>query len=238
MRASRNAMKLVPLAFVIVASGIVGSPGVFASTGGGSPVAPAFAAVDSGAGSAVTPGTRASAPEDAPLHAVERPDTSRGEGATDSREEVKREMERIGQAEVPGQREWERRKSPRVAMVSSMILPGLGQLYNGRRIKTMLAVGAFTYYLGTAWFEEKDAQRSKKARDAYDPGSFDWRTEDAWYQFHKQNSQDFLWWSGAVWLISVLDAFVDAHLYDVRSVKPAVVRADGHATYVGLSMDF
>lgn len=165
-------------------------------------------------------------------------DTVGGALYSGSKESIKQEMARIGQKEVAGTREWERRKSPTVAMVSSMVLPGLGQLYNGRRIKTIIAVGAFSYYLGTAWFEHKEAERSLKARDALDPDTFEWSEEDAWYQFHKETSRDYLWWSGAVWLISVLDAFVDAHLYDVRAVKPAVMRESGGAKYIGFSMGF
>jgi hypothetical protein len=165
-------------------------------------------------------------------------DTSGGASGADSKESIKREMARIGQAEVPGEREWERRKSPTVALVSSMVLPGLGQLYNGRRIKTIIAVGAFSYYLGTAWLQQKEAQRSLKARDALDPDTFEWREEDAWYQFHRESARDYLWWSGAVWLIAALDAFVDAHLYDVRAVKPEVIQERGGAKYIGFSISF
>jgi hypothetical protein len=166
------------------------------------------------------------------------PDTSRGSSGSDSKESIKREMARIGQAEVPGEREWERHKSPTVALVSSMLLPGLGQLYNGRRIKTIIAVGTFGYYLSSAWFEQKDAQRSLKRRDALDPDTFEWREEDAWYQYHKESARDYMWWSGAVWLIAALDAFVDAHLYDVRAVKPGVVQESGDTKYIGFSMNF
>jgi len=165
-------------------------------------------------------------------------DTSGGALDTDSKEAIKREMARIGQSEVPGEREWQRHKSATVATASSMALPGLGQLYNGRRIKTIIAVGVFTYYLGRAWLEQKDAQRSLKARDALDPDTLEWREEDAWYQFHRESAKDYLWWSGAVWLITALDAFVDAHLYDVRAVKPAVVQESGGAKYIGFSVSF
>jgi len=166
------------------------------------------------------------------------PDTSGGSPDIGSKESIKREMARIGQAEVPGARQWERQKSPTVAVVSSMVLPGLGQLYNGRRIKTVIAVGAFSYYLGTAWLEQKEAQRRLKARDALDPDTFEWSEEDAWYQFYKESARDYLWWSGAVWLIAALDAFIDAHLYDVRAVKPAVVRESGDTKYIVFSLDF
>jgi hypothetical protein len=166
------------------------------------------------------------------------PDTARGAAATDSKESIKREMARIGQAEVPGEREWQRRKSPTVAVVSSMMLPGLGQLYNGRRIKTVIAVGVFSYYLGRAWLEQKDSQRWLSERDSFDANTAEWREADVWYQFYKESAKDFLWWSGAVWLICALDAFVDAHLYDVRSVKPELAVEKDGARYVGFSVSF
>jgi hypothetical protein len=165
-------------------------------------------------------------------------DEEAGQKTEIERQEIKKEMARVGQKEVPGQKRWEREKSPRVAMLSSMLVPGLGQLYNGRRLKTMIAVGVFTYYLGTSWFEQKKSQEHLVARDALRPGSIDWRNQDILYQFHKENAVTYLWWSGAAWLITVLDAFVDAHLYDVRAVTPAVVRGTGDTKYIALSVGF
>jgi hypothetical protein len=155
-----------------------------------------------------------------------------------NKREIKEEMARIGQGEVPGARRWEREKSATVAMVSSMVLPGLGQLYNGRRIKTIVAVGAFTYYLGTAWLEQKEGVEHLKTRDSLRPYTIDWQNEDILYQFHKENAVTYLWWSGAVWLITVLDAFVDAHLYDVRAVTPKVVLGAGDTKYIAFSIGF
>jgi hypothetical protein len=151
---------------------------------------------------------------------------------------IKREMARVGRSEVPGAHRWEREKSATVAMVSSMVLPGLGQLYNGRRIKTAVAVGVFTYYLGTAWLEQKNSQEHLKTRESLTPLSVAWLNEDILYQFHKENAVTYLWWSGAAWLITVLDAFVDAHLYDVRAVTPAVTQGTGGTRYVALSIGF
>ncbi len=155
-----------------------------------------------------------------------------------SREELKQQMARIGDAEVPGVRQWERKKSPRVAMVCSMVLPGLGQLYNGRRYKTIIAAGAFTYYLGTAWIERKKSQEYLNEREGYPAGSIEWKNADLFYVFHKENAVTFLWWAGAVWLINVLDAYIDAHLYDVRSVTPSLSRGTDGTKYVALSFGF
>ena len=152
-----------------------------------------------------------------------------------SREQVKEEMNLYGGAEVPGLRQWQRRKSPRVAMFSNMVLPGLGQLYNGRRLKTVAMVSLITSYTANIIVEHKRAQRRLKARDMLDPDTFAWREEDLFYQFHRENSKDYMWWTGAVWLIGVLDAFIDAHLFDVREVDPTIFAGSNNQKYVGLS---
>ncbi len=188
-------------------------------------------------------GETSSVPGPPPGFAESRPDTVREVGGIGERKEIRRreikgEMARVGREEVPGLRRWEREKSPKVAMVSSMLLPGLGQLYNGRRLKTMIAVGVFSYYLGTAWFEEKKAQEYLVTRDMLPPNTIVWKNQDILYQFHKENAVTYLWWSGAAWLITVLDAYVDAHLYDVRAVTPVVVRGAGDTKYIALSIGF
>jgi hypothetical protein len=152
--------------------------------------------------------------------------------------ELKEELARLGASEIEGTREWERKKSPTVAMLSSMALPGLGQLYNGRRYKTILAAGFFTFYMGYAWLEAKQADVRETARDQYPVGSLEWRQENLFYEFHRDNARTFLWWAGAVWLISALDAYVDAHLYDVRNVTPTAFRGADDVNYLALSFDF
>lgn len=163
---------------------------------------------------------------------------SAGAGAARDKAPIKDELARIGAREVPASRQWQRQKSPKVAILSSMALPGLGQLYNGRRYKAMIATGVFTYYMGTAWFEQKKSQEYLVARDALPPNTIDWQNQDILYNFHKDNAVTYLWWSGAVWLISVLDAYIDAHLYDVRSVTPTIARGAGDTKYVGISFGF
>ncbi|UCG50823.1 MAG: hypothetical protein JSW58_11520 [Candidatus Latescibacterota bacterium] len=157
---------------------------------------------------------------------------------TENKRELKKNMARLGASEIEGTKKWERRKNAKVAMLCSMVLPGLGQLYNGRRFKTVLAVGAFSFYAGHAILDKKESDRRKKARGTHPYKSFPWRQEDLFYEFYKENSRTYAWWAGAAWLIIVLDAFVDAHLFDVRAVTPMVVRGDGDANYLALSIDF
>jgi hypothetical protein len=151
---------------------------------------------------------------------------------------MKQNLRMISREEVPGRKQWERKKSPRVAMFSSMLLPGLGQVYNGRRIKTIIMIGASGFYMSNIWLEHKNAQRRKKARDSHPPDTVEWRTENLWYDFHKEQTKDFAWWSGAVWIIGVLDAYIDAHLYDVRAYRPAREGNGDQTDYLTVNFSF
>ena len=151
-------------------------------------------------------------------------------------EQLKQTMAVVGLEELPGLRQWQRDKSARIAVLSSMVLPGLGQVYNGRKWKAGIAFGLFTFYMGTALVEQKEATAAEDARNSFPEGSSDWNLADSYYQFHKKNSIDNVWWAGAVWFISLLDAFVDANLYDVRAVDPKVFKGSNGKNYVGFSI--
>jgi hypothetical protein len=159
------------------------------------------------------------------------PDTVRVQTPQD----LKNTMATVGLNEVPGLKEWERQKSAKVAVLSSMVLPGLGQAYNGRKWKAAIFGGLFTFYAGTAWVEYKKSEDYLNLRDGLPAGSLPWEEVDRFYQFHKENAKDFMWWAGAVWFFGLLDAFVDAHLYDVRAVDPAIFKSSGGQKYLGLS---
>ncbi|NIM19120.1 MAG: hypothetical protein GTO51_01920 [Candidatus Latescibacteria bacterium] len=165
--------------------------------------------------------------------------------------ELKRELQMIAQEEAPGKHLWERKKSPRVAMFCSMAVPGLGQLYNGRRIKTMLMVGLSGFYMSQIWLKHKQANRREKIRDQFieirdqfPKFSPEWLVQNrqvgfhqSYVDFYKEQTKDFAWWSGAVWLIGVLDAYVDAHLHDVRSYRPTTKSSSG-TSYLTVTISF
>lgn len=172
--------------------------------------------------------------EPASAVAVEgRNDTTR----VHSDEDLKKAMATVGLNELPAGREWERQKSAKVAVMSSMLMPGLGQAYNGRKLKAGVFMGLFTFFASSSYVERKTSQEFLSARDSYPTGSQEWHDNDLYYEFHRTNAGDFLWWAGAVWFIGLLDAFVDAHLYDVRAVDPTIFKGSGGQKYVGLSYD-
>ena len=156
---------------------------------------------------------------------VQKPLAAQGHVNTAEKDELKKTLTQLGSREVPGLKQWQRKKVPKVALFSSAALPGLGQLYNGRRIKVGLAAGLFTVYMGGAWFHWRDAQSWTAYRDnlldaGVPEGDSNIRLSNQQIEFHKESSRDFLWWSAAVWIINVLDAWIDAHLFDLRVFTP------------------
>ena len=75
-------------------------------------------------------------------------------------------------------------------------------------------------------------EREKIVRDSYPWGSSEWDYHDRWVTEYGERSVDWIWWSGAVVLAIVVDAYVDARLDDMRFKVEA--RADGEIVGMGL----
>ena len=138
----------------------------------------------------------------------------------EERQKMKEEMERIGTNKAFGDTQWEQQKSARTAVLLSALYPGLGQLYNGRRWKTVIYAGLGTVMLANAIILYKESVRAEDTRDTYPDQTDEWDYYDQLSTLYREDAISFLWWYGAVWFIGMLDAYVDAHLYDVREVKP------------------
>jgi hypothetical protein len=130
---------------------------------------------------------------------------------------IKRRLRREAVPEIPGEKRWQREKDSRVAMLSALAFPGLGQLYNGRRFKAVLALGWEAFYVWKIYTEDREAMRSLARRDRARFGSLDYRYHDAFYQFHKAVRLDYVWFMGAFMLFNLVDVYVDAHLFDFRT---------------------
>ncbi len=148
------------------------------------------------------------------------PGTLTGQTTAETPEEVKAMLERMGSSEVAGTTEWERKKNPKVAMLCSALLPGLGQTYNGRRLKVGLMVGFSYYYFSRTWLNWRSYEASIARRDTLPPGSSAYKQENQRADFWKEEARTYLWWSGAVWVVGLLDSWIDAQLYDVREYTP------------------
>jgi hypothetical protein len=88
-------------------------------------------------------------------------------------------------------------KSPTSAIIQSALLPGLGQLYNGKLFKAILVLGGEIALGGNAvYYNQYQVQSS---------------STDEW-EFYRNLKSRFLWWLFAVHLLNVIDAYVDASL--------------------------
>ncbi len=128
------------------------------------------------------------------------------------------ELKSILGAETAGfaGKEYRQRRSGRVAMLCALAFPGLGQMYNEKPVKAAIAMGAETFYTLMIYQNRRLWSREQRIRDRYPVDSSDWRFHDAWVTEYWERSVDWIWWSSAAILVIVIDAFVDAHLDDMR----------------------
>ena len=102
-------------------------------------------------------------------------------------------------------------QSPSTAALKSFLLPGLGQVGNERWIKAGLFFGAYTGLLGWAVALNQDKMDAvghyNEAASAAD--SLFWQSEVD--RLDSSRNAKY-WFAGATMLLSVIDAYVDAHL--------------------------
>ena len=97
----------------------------------------------------------------------------------------------------------EKLKNSKIAFYWSLV-PGLGQAYNGKWVKSISIVG-LEYAACAAWIEnknfynnyEKDSNPDKLPKHRY---------------LQKRNK--YAWWIGFIYVYGMIDAVVDAHLHN------------------------
>ena len=99
------------------------------------------------------------------------------------------------------------RRSPMGALLRSVAVPGWGQFYNHKYIKSAVVFGAESFFI------IKSVQWWKKAEDQYDlvqqsESGRDFTT----YLNYRDRRNDYLWLTGLSVFLSMFDAYVDAHL--------------------------
>lgn len=108
------------------------------------------------------------------------------------------------------------KKSPLGAVVRSAILPGLGQFYNESYWKIPVIWGVLGY-LGYNWVTQNNEY--KKYRDLFNQSiNSSNPTGNTTYfkqrEFYKDQRDLFAVYIGLAYLLNIIDAYVDAHLYD------------------------
>jgi hypothetical protein len=114
------------------------------------------------------------------------------------------------QGEPPGEAaaETSSEKSPGWAAMRSLLVPGWGQVYTGHRLKAVF-VAAAQVSLFTLWQVEESA--SDRDHERYlETGEPAFLSES---ERHAARASDLLTWTIVATFLSVLDAYIDAHLY-------------------------
>ncbi len=112
-------------------------------------------------------------------------------------------------------------KKPSHAMLYSAFIPGGGQIYNAKYIKAGIVVGVQSYLVTSAiYHHDKKDEFSRKASSAT-------TINDKLYYESKRDSyrdreRNDYWWISITALLSIADAFVDAHLSDFDVQKDNV----------------
>ena len=91
-------------------------------------------------------------------------------------------------------------KSPKKAFALSLV-PGLGQVYNGKWIKSALIIGLEVSSF-MAWKLNLDRYNN------YDSNNFPLRK----YRYLEKRNK-YAWWMGIIYVYSIIDAVVDSHLH-------------------------
>ncbi len=93
-----------------------------------------------------------------------------------------------------------RKKSPNGAMLRSLLFPGWGQLYNNQKTKAILVVAAQGTLIAIAVHHHNRAKENVANPDEH--------------EFYIDKRNQTFWFMGGVTLLSMLDAYIDAYLYD------------------------
>ncbi len=115
------------------------------------------------------------------------------------------------------------KRSPALAVALSAAFPGGGQIYTRNYVKAA-AFAAGLGYIGYRYLEE---DRAAKASTSY----YEWWDHDAY-------RHDYKWWGIGVWLVSMADAYVDAHLYKFDEQAEPEVSLRAGPGYAALAWRF
>ena len=109
-------------------------------------------------------------------------------------------------------------KDPKKAFIFSLV-PGMGQIYNGKIMKSTLIIGlevaSFTFW-----------QDNLKKYNDYDDNSYP-------LQKHRylEKRNKYAWWIGIIYVYAMIDAVVDAHLHSFKEIMGGPIEQDIYREY-------
>lgn len=118
------------------------------------------------------------------------------------------------------------KKQPWKAVLFSALLPGAGQFYNRSYWKVPILLG-LTGYLAYEWNRENNNYRDY--RDQYSTSQTPQNPDGdgnlkALREFYRSQRNDFTWYFIIVYFVNLVDAYIDAHLFDFDVKDEKMVR--------------
>lgn len=117
---------------------------------------------------------------------------------------------------APKTKKFRMKKSPTVAVLLSAVLPGAGQFYNQSYWKIPI-IGGLVGYFAYEYFRNNNLYKDN--RDLYAASQTPENPEGdqnfrSLREFYRSQRNDFVWYFLIIYTINMIDAYVDAHLFD------------------------
>ena len=106
------------------------------------------------------------------------------------------------------------RSSPFKVMLRSAVVPGWGQVYNGKLLKAGVVVAGEGFLVYKAFSELSKENDAIDRISTSEPGSPEYEQAIEDRDSHMNQKVNYLWWTAAVHLLQMADAYVDANLSD------------------------
>jgi hypothetical protein len=116
------------------------------------------------------------------------------------------------------------KKSPTKAMIFSALIPGLGQFYNKSYWKIPIIYGLSGYFV---YMYKTNNDNFHKYSDKYEAALVSEddnikgmaTTYQSWREYYRDYRDSFIWYISILYLVNILDAYVDAHLFDFNVME-------------------
>ncbi|MER3522847.1 MAG: hypothetical protein C4326_01960 [Ignavibacteria bacterium] len=121
-------------------------------------------------------------------------------------------------------------KSPLLALALSTVVPGAGQFYNESYWKIPILLG-FGYYFAKSWIEFNDSTKHYRSLFARSISPDNPGGNSRYLQlreFYKDQRDTFSWYIFIYYIVNLVDAYVDASLFDFNVGDDLSVRVMPH----------
>ncbi len=108
-------------------------------------------------------------------------------------------------------------KSPAKAALMSLFVPGAGQIYNESYYKAGGVIILEGVLIGLLINDHNEAEKAYDRAKRSSDDDFDYWA-DRYYKYYDRRQND-MWWLGITMLLSGIDAYVDAHLYNYETLR-------------------